>query len=82
MSMNESQIYIVIALVALAIIAMLLIFMNKSKKQKRLSKLAGLALLFVISGIVFGDDRLIGYSLIGVGVLLAVIDIINNLKNR
>ena len=37
----------------------------------------------VVRGIIFGNtDRLIGYSFIGVGVLLSIIDIIRNLKNK
>jgi len=35
---------------------------------------------FVVLGIIFGDERLIGYSFIGVGVLLSVIDAIRNRK--
>jgi hypothetical protein len=34
----------------------------------------------VVLGIIFGDDRLIGYSFIGVGVLIAVVDAIRNRK--
>jgi hypothetical protein len=40
------------------------------------------AFLLIISGIVFGDNRLIGYSLLGAGVLLAIIDIIMNRKDK
>jgi hypothetical protein len=32
----------------------------------------------VVLGIIFGDDRRIGYPLIGVGVLLSVIEAIRN----
>jgi hypothetical protein len=35
---------------------------------------------FVIAGIVFSDNRLIGHSLIGVGVALAIVD--NTLVRR
>ena len=58
------------------------IFVKKNKKQKRLSPLAGLSFVFVIAGIVFGDDRLIGYSLIGVGIVLAVVGIIMKSKKK
>jgi hypothetical protein len=34
-----------------------------------------LALGFVLAGILFGIERLIGYGLMDIGVLLAVIDI-------
>jgi len=76
-------IYIIISIVVLAIIAILAIYTGKSKKPKRLSKLAMFAMLFVILAIIFGNQsRFISYSLIGIGVLLAVIDIIKNLKNK
>jgi len=74
--MNPSQIYIAISIVVLAIIALLVFFANKNKKDKKITPLAGLAFGFILAGIIFGDDRLIGYSLIGVGVILAIIDII------
>jgi hypothetical protein len=80
--MDETQIFIVISLVILAIIALLVVLANRHKKDTKLSKLAILAFLFIISGIVFGDDRLLGYGLIGVGVLLAVIDIIRKLREK
>lgn len=80
--MNASQIYIAISIAALAIIAILFFFIKKNKKENKLSKLAGLASAFIIAGIIFGDDRLIGYSLFGVGVILAVIDMVMKFKRR
>jgi hypothetical protein len=81
-TMSPSQIYIAISIAVLAIIALLVFFVNKNKKEKKLSKLAGLSFAFIIAGIIFGDDRLIGYSLIGVGVILAIIDIIEKSKSK
>ena len=80
--MITSQIYIAISIVVLAIIALVVFFLNKNKKDKKLTPLAGLALGFVLSGIFFGDDRLIGYSLMGIGIVLAVIDIIKKSKKK
>jgi len=77
--MNNSQIYILISIVVLAII-MIVLVLTKKKTKKSLSKLAAIAFSFVIAGIVFGNDRLIGYSLMGVGIVLAIIDIVRNLK--
>jgi len=79
---NTSQIYIVISIVVLAIIVLLVFFMGKSRKDRKFTALAGLAFAFILAGIIFSDDRLIGYSLIGVGVILAVIDIFKKLKGR
>ena len=78
-----SGIYIIISIVVLAIIAILAIYTGISKRPKRLSKLAMLAMLFIIFAIIFGDQgRFISYSLMGIGVLFAVIDIIKNLKSK
>ncbi len=80
--MNASQIYIAISIVVLALIVILVFIVNRKRKEKRLSKLAGLSFAFIIAGIVFGDDRLVGYSLMGFGVILAIIDIIEKRTHR
>lgn len=73
--MNASQIWIAISIVVLAFIAMLVFGVRKNRKENRLTPLAGLAFGFVLAGIFYGDNRFIGYGLMGVGVILAVIDI-------
>lgn len=80
--MDASQIYIVVTIVILAVIALLVIFVRKDRKANRLTPLAGFAFAFILAGILFGDDRLIGYGLLGVGVLLAVIDMFKKSKSR
>ena len=77
--MNISQIYILVSIVTLAVIAFL-VFVLKKGKEKKLTPLAAFAFGFVVAGILFGDERLIGYSLMGIGVLLAVVDIIRQRK--
>ena len=56
--------------------------MRKNKKEKTLTPLATLAFMFILAGILFGDDRLISYSLFGIGIILAVIDVINKKKRK
>ncbi|MFA6022699.1 MAG: hypothetical protein WC781_01275 [Candidatus Pacearchaeota archaeon] len=80
--MEASQIYILILIIVLLIIAILVFFVRKNKKQKPLTPLAGLAFGFIIAGIVFGQSRLVCYSLMGIGVLLAIIDVIIKLKKK
>jgi hypothetical protein len=36
----------------------------------------------VVLGIIFGEDRLIGYSFIGVGILLSVISVIRSRRKE
>ena len=74
--METSKIYIAISVLALVIIGILLFFKQKRIKDKVITPLTGLAYSFVLAGIIFGDERVIGYSLIGIGVVLSIIDIL------
>ena len=74
--METSQIYIVISIIILAIVALLVAFKSKNSDPRRLSSLAGIAFVFVIAGLFCGVYRMAGYSLIGAGIILSVIDII------
>jgi hypothetical protein len=76
--MDIPQTYIAAAIVVLMVIALLVFFTSKNSKETRLSPLASLAFGFILAGILFADNGLIGYGLIGVGVLLAVLDIFRN----
>ena len=80
--MDASQTYILIGIIVLLIIAVFVIFVKKGgkKKMKPLTPLAGFAFAFIIAGILFGDSRWLGYSLMGIGVVLAIIDIIMKRK--
>jgi hypothetical protein len=64
--------YIGISIAALMAILVLLV-LNRQKLH-RISTLTMLGMTMVVLGIIFGDSRWISYSLIGVGVLLAIID--------
>jgi len=78
--MDASPFFILIALVALAVIAVIIFAIRKKEPQKQLSPLATLAFLLVIAGILFGEDWITGYGLLGAGVVLAIIDIIRKLR--
>jgi len=80
--MLTSQAYIAISIVVLAVIAVLVFLVAKKRQQNRLTPLAGVAFGFILAGIFFGDDRMIGYGLMGIGVILAVIDIVRRLKGK
>ena len=67
--------YTAVAVAALAVVA-LLVMRARREPPARLSPLTGLGMALVVSAVVFGEDRVIGYSLIGAGVALAVIDIV------
>ena len=78
--MNTSHIYIIVSILALAIVALL--FFISGKRQKKLTPLTSLAFGFIVAGIVFGDDRLIGYSLLGIGLILSLIDMFRRSRSR
>lgn len=80
--MNISQIYILVSIVVLAVIAILIFVVGKKEKGKRLTPLASFAFAFVLAGILFGDNQLIGYGLMGVGVILAIVDIFSKSKAK
>lgn len=80
--MNISQIYITVSVAALAVIACLVFVVSRNKNENRLTPSAGLAFEFVLAGILFGEQRFASYGLIGVGVLLAFIDIFYKSKRK
>ena len=74
--MNTSLPYILITIGSLLILGMLAYASAKSGRPEKLTPLTGLAFAFVLAGILFGEERLFGYGLMAVGVLLALIDIV------
>jgi len=74
---DASQIWIVASLVVLAAVALLVFHAGRAGHKNRLTPLSGLALGSVMAGLVFGDERWLGYGLFAVGVILAVVDMVN-----
>jgi hypothetical protein len=74
--MNTSIPYIVITIgvLALIVVALFIFWINKKRPVKRLSVLAGLAFACIVAGVVFSENRIVGYGLMGLGVILAVVD--------
>jgi hypothetical protein len=75
---DASVLFMVLSVIILLIIGILLIIAWKKKKEQRITPLAMLGIVFVILGIVFGSDRLIGYLFLGIGIILSVFDIVKN----
>lgn len=75
------SLWIAISVIALiVIVALFLVARKKGGTYPRPSNLALFGMTLVVLGIIFGDDRAIGYSFIGVGVLISVVDIVRNRK--
>jgi len=79
---DASILFIVLSLIILVIIGILLIIAWKKKKEQHLSPLSLMGMVFIILGIVFGSDRLIGYSFLGAGVIVSVFDVVKNRKKK
>jgi len=77
---DGSLVYIVMIIVVLAIIAILVFVVRRDQRPSRLTPLSGLAFAFVLAGLFFGEERFIGYGLMGFGVILAIVDIIRSMR--
>jgi len=76
----STTVYIALTIAVLALVMLVVFVFGKRKRGKALTPLAGIALAFVVAALLFGEDRLIGYALIGAGVLLALIDMFRRSK--
>jgi uncharacterized paraquat-inducible protein A len=77
----KTEILIAIAITCLMVIPILFIALYK-KQETRLSRLAALALAFIIAGLFLSRKELVGFSLLGVGFVLAIMDIVQKLKHN
>jgi hypothetical protein len=73
--------WITISIIALIIILLLLLIARR-KQYPKPSNLSMLGMSLVVLGIIFGDERLIGYSFMGVGILLSVVDALRNRRKQ
>lgn len=80
--MNASNIFIAIFILVLVLLILFVFFNPFKNRNKKLTPLASVAFAFVLTGIFFGEDRILGYSLIGMGVILAIADIIKNKNSK
>lgn len=74
--MTDTTIYIIAAVLVLIALIAIVFLLSEQRLGKQLTPLASIALVLVISGIVFGDNRAVGYGLMGAGILVAVADIV------
>lgn len=80
--MPAGTIFLILSILALVVIVALVFLIRRSPDHKRLSPLTGVAFAFIIAGMLFEDNRIIGYGLLGVGVVIAVIDIIIKAQHK
>jgi drug/metabolite transporter (DMT)-like permease len=78
----DQLLWLLIAIGAAVILAAVILLTRKKERAKEDYALLTLGPTLVVLGIIFGDDPLIGYSFIGVGVLLSVISAIRSRSRR
>jgi hypothetical protein len=77
----KTTIFATIAITSLIVIPIL--FLARHKKQEtRLSRLAALAFSFMITGLFLSRKELVGFGLLGVGLTLVIIDIVQKRKHN
>ena len=75
-------IWLMIVIGAAVIFVAVILLRRKKERTKEDYGLLTLGPTLVVLGIIFGDDPLIGYSFIGVGVLLSIISAIKSRSKR
>lgn len=80
--MTDTTTYIIIAVLALIALLGAIFLLGNRRMSQRLTPLASIAMVLVISGVAFGDNRAVGYGLMGVGILVAVADIVIKRRTR
>ncbi len=64
------------------IVIVLLMLVARGKQYSKPSNLAILGMALVVLGIIFGDNRVVGYSFMGVGVFLSIVDAFRHRKKQ
>jgi hypothetical protein len=78
----DQWLWLLIAIGAAVILAAAILLTRKKERTREDYALLTLGPTLVVLGIIFGDDPLIGYSFIGVGVLLSIISAIRSRSKR
>ena len=77
-----STAYILATIAIFAAIVFILIRLGKLPQPEKLSNIAKVSFLLILMGIIFGENRILGYSLIGAGMILAIVDLIKKTKSK
>jgi hypothetical protein len=76
------ELWVVGVLVLLLVAVALLRVPGPAGGRSQLTPLGGIAVSLVVAGIVFGEERLLGYGLMGAGVVVAVVDIVRQRRSQ
>ena len=78
--MNIWQIILITA--GIVVLALLVFSSIKNRKENPLSPSMIIAIGLTVSGITFSSDRLLGYSMLGAGIVISLTEIIRLMKRR
>ncbi len=73
--MDISLPYVSLTVGALLIILILVFIVKRGKPAEKLTPLSSLAFGFILAGFLFGAVKLIGYTFLLTGVIIAVVDV-------
>lgn len=75
--MDASQVYITVSILVLLVVGAIVFLVRGRFRKENFTPLAGLAFIFILVGIVFdGMNLWFSYGLMGVGIILAIIDMV------
>jgi chromate transport protein ChrA len=74
----DQWLWLLIAISVAVVFVAVILLGRKKERTKANSALLTLGLALVVLGIIFGNDPLVGYSFIGVGVLVSIIGAITS----
>ena len=80
--MSPERMYLILGIAALIITLFLVFGFNRGTTASRINLLTGLAFGCILAGIIFGEYGGLGYGLLGLGVLLAILDVFNKARKR
>jgi hypothetical protein len=77
--METSKIYCALAIIGLILLVVFVFFLPRQDNWSKFKPLTAIAIGAIIIGFIFIDNKLLGYILIGSGLILALFD---NLRNK
>ncbi|MDD4776102.1 MAG: hypothetical protein PHG75_06300 [Syntrophomonas sp.] len=81
--MNAAQILIAVAITILAAILGISLIINRGvPRAGKLTPMASVAFALVLAGIIFAETKIAAYGLIGMGLVLAVIDMLQTIRKK
>ena len=81
--MSDAAVFVAMSIVVIAVLVILAVILwrRPDRRGQPLTLLSGLAATCVVCGIVFGEDRVVGYSFFAAGISLAIVDAVRRSRS-